>query len=68
MPNYETWLTRAQVAAELSISTEYVQALTKSGRLLYTLTPLGKLYDPGSVSEAKAAGVGKLRKRSVAVL
>jgi hypothetical protein len=63
--SYETWLTRGQVANELGISTEYVQSLSKNGRLEFVVFPLGRLYNPASVAEAKAAGVGHMRKRLV---
>jgi hypothetical protein len=61
---YQDWLTRGQVASALHISTEYVQALTKNGRLEYVVSPLGRLYDPASVEAAKEAGIGRLRKRA----
>src|SRR4051812_45975142 len=62
--NFETWLTRAEVARELSISTEYVQYLAKNGRLAFTRLPFGRVYDPASVQEAKANRVGQMRRRS----
>jgi hypothetical protein len=60
---YENWLTRGQVAKELNISSDYVQILTKNGRLKYVVSPLGRIYNPASVAAAKAAGVGHIRKR-----
>jgi hypothetical protein len=64
--NYDGWYSRAQVAKALDISTEYVQSLTKSGRLQFAQTSLGRLYDPESVDAAKAAGIGQLRRRATA--
>jgi hypothetical protein len=61
---YENWLTRAQVARSLEISSEYVRVLTRNGRLAFINTQLGRLYDPASVEEARAHGVGQMRARS----
>ena len=44
-------LTRGQAARRLGISPEYVGHLALTGRLKYTSTPLGRLYDAQSVEE-----------------
>jgi len=44
-------LTRGQVARQLGLSPEYVGYLAVTGRLRFTATPLGRLYDARSVEE-----------------
>ena len=60
-----SWYSRAQVVACLNISPEYVRVLTNKGRLRFIETAVGRLYDPASVAEVGAQGVGRMRKRSV---
>jgi hypothetical protein len=60
---YENWLTRKQVSKALDVSGEYVRKLTVAGRLTFVNTPLGRLYSPEGVADAKAQGIGQRRAR-----
>lgn len=42
-------LSTAEVAALLGVSTDRVRQLAREGRLDYSLTPYGRLFDPAEV-------------------
>jgi hypothetical protein len=64
MEDTSTWLTPSQAARAIGISVEYTRILMRTGRLAHVETPLGRLVSPDGVEDARARGVGHLRKHA----
>ena len=60
---YSNWFTTSQAARALDISSEYIRVLVRAGKLDCVTTPLGKLISPDSIEEARAKGIGQIRRR-----
>jgi predicted site-specific integrase-resolvase len=50
----DTWLTPAQAARRLDVTPAMVRHWTKHGRLVFELTPLGRLIEPASVERLRS--------------